>query len=78
MAEYFPKKQWDFKLKKERYHCNRFSSRYIPFGSLIDQSALRRIKEMDYRPKNLSPKFIKKVLEIEIIPDELEYQRSTD
>ena len=75
-AEFFPKQQG---LAKSHYRIPRIGKgryRCIPKHAKIHESALRRLRDMsDYRPKNLSPKFIETVLQLpdNAIPEFLPY-----
>jgi len=48
-------------------------SRTVQKGALISKAALDRIRDIDYRPPNLDPAFIQKVLNLPSTPDSLSY-----
>ena len=74
LAEYLPKRTWDYQSGQYVRRCNHFRPRFIPNGSRVDQSALLAIRESDYLPRNLSPEFVIAVRELSTeVPDELPF-----
>lgn len=73
LAEYFPKRRWAPK-KGYHYRANRYRPRTIPDGAPIHESALRRIREENYRPANFSETFLEKISMLDPIPPWLPFE----
>jgi uncharacterized protein (DUF2235 family) len=72
-AEVFPKLRWrrDRNIRVPELGLGRH--RIVRDGALIHQSTLRRIRETNYAPPNLSEPFLKKVRGLSVVPDALPY-----
>jgi uncharacterized protein (DUF2235 family) len=75
LAEYFPKQRWT-KEAGRKFAINRYQSRYIPEGALIDQAALRRVRSGSYRPRNFSAQFIQAVQGLAQVPETMPFKYS--
>jgi len=53
-----------------------FRYRFVPEESTIDKTALLRIRETDYAPKNFSGAFLDHVRQLPDVPEQLTYARS--
>jgi len=73
IAEYFPKQVWISQDKRLEWQIGGGRSRTVQKGALISKAALDRIRDIDYRPPNLDPAFIQKVLNLPSTPDSLSY-----
>jgi len=68
-----PKKVYDPQTKTSHWQLGLGRHRVVPEGASISGPVLRRIREMDYSPPNLSDSFKAKVKALPVIPDNLEY-----
>ena len=75
LAEHWPKKTWNSQTKKYEYKAGNSTSRTIPEGALIDQSALQRIRDnsLSYAPPNLSEAFRSNVVSLQTVQEHLPY-----
>jgi uncharacterized protein (DUF2235 family) len=73
LAEYFPKRRWTQDAGYS-YQMNKGRPRQIKDGELIHESALRRVRDTDYRPSNFSDHFIEKIKGLATIPATLCYE----
>jgi uncharacterized protein (DUF2235 family) len=68
--EFIPKRQWQWDTSTSKCRCGCCGYRFVPPGSLIHGSALRRLKECSkYDPPNLSPAFKTHVRQLTEIPN---------
>jgi uncharacterized protein (DUF2235 family) len=72
-AEFFPKLQWQ-RDSSHSIAIGRGRRRFIPQGSLIDRSALLRVRDGQYAPENFSAAFRTKVLELTTTPESLPFE----
>lgn len=69
VAEIFPKWRWQQKTRTRRLRCGLGKRRSIPAGTVLNEAVLRRLRDRnDYRPSNLPPAFIDRVLKLEAVP----------
>jgi uncharacterized protein (DUF2235 family) len=63
LAELVPKRQWQWATSTYSWRCGRFGHRFVPIGSMIHESAMRRLRSrtLDYDPPNLSTAFKEQV-----------------
>lgn len=72
--EFFPKRPW--KAGGRRWPtCGRGRPRFIPDGSLIHDSAVRRIRELNYSPANFSSEFVSKIRELAEVSEAVPFHR---
>jgi len=77
LAEFFPKQHYVKEADGYRYYPNLYRPRTIHKGALIHKSALLRVKAEktekgeQYRPRNFSPAFIERILQLSEIPETL-------
>ena len=58
LAEFFPKLEWDYKLKRRVPKFGFGRHRFVHDGAIIDGAALERLRgKTSYRPPNLSDQF---------------------
>jgi hypothetical protein len=72
LAEIVPKTQWQSETKSQHLAVGLGRHRQIQIGSMIHNSALKRIKFTNYDPLNLSARFKARVKALDDIPDVLE------
>lgn len=72
-AEFFPKLQWMPQSNAYRPRFNLFRCRTLYKGELIHRATLRRIRDSNYRPKNLDARFIERVVALTEVPEFLPY-----
>lgn len=72
IAEIIPK--WSWQEGERRIRFNRGRPRWIPPGALIHKSALLRLRQTGYRPKNFSERFVRTVLELEDVPEAFTFE----
>jgi uncharacterized protein (DUF2235 family) len=70
-AELFPKLHWQDGVRRLR--INRGRARWIPTNAAIDKSALLKIRETGYRPKNFLPELVEEIIRLNQIPDTLAF-----
>jgi uncharacterized protein (DUF2235 family) len=75
-AEIVPKRTWNEKSKRTSFDVGLGRHRSIKPGSLIDQSALLRMRKLPYHPANLPTKFLEKVRQLEQVPETLPFVES--
>lgn len=73
-AEFFPKLQWRFDLKRSVPRLGLGRRRPIQRGAMIQQAALLRIRDSAYAPTNMTEKFLKKVRALTTIPQMMPYE----
>ena len=75
LAEHWPKKTWNSQTKTYEYKAGNSTSRSVPEGALIDQSALERIRDnsLNYAPPNLSEAFRRNVASLQNVPRDVPY-----
>lgn len=71
-AEFYPKRRRNAGGTTS-YRLNMGRPRSIQKGELIDQSALRRIREREYRPRNFSNAFLERIMHLDPLPDSLPF-----
>jgi uncharacterized protein (DUF2235 family) len=76
-AEFFPKLVWRADLRRRVPQIGLGRHRHIKDGALMHKSILLRIRDNDlcYAPSNFSESFIKKVRELEELPETLPYEQ---
>ena len=57
-AELVPKLRWSYGFRMRVPDIGRWRRRFVHDGALIDESALRRIRETAYAPQNLASSFL--------------------
>ncbi|MBV9110440.1 MAG: DUF2235 domain-containing protein [Gemmatimonadetes bacterium] len=67
-AEFIPKWRWSFRTRRHGWHVGLGHRRFVPAGSRVHSSTLRRIRETGYAPANLGVAFIEKVRALAEIP----------
>ena len=67
-AEFFPKLRYVARLKRRLPALGLGRHRFVPSGSLLHESLLRRIREMPYTPANLSPQLIQTIKQLTVVP----------
>jgi uncharacterized protein (DUF2235 family) len=71
-AEFFPKRIWQG--GQRRWHVNLGKPRWIAPQANIHKSALLRVREASYRPKNFSDRFVQSVLNRTDVPETLPFE----
>jgi hypothetical protein len=76
-AEFFPKLVWRADLRRRVPQIGLGRHRHIKDGALMHKSTLLRIRDNDlcYAPPNFSESFIKKVRELQELPETLPYEQ---
>lgn len=72
IAEYVPKWRWSPKTRSNRLRLGLGRHRFIPKGSRVHSSVLKRIRASEYTPVNLSQAFIARVRGLSQVPPWLE------
>jgi uncharacterized protein (DUF2235 family) len=74
LAEYFPKMVWDPVTNTTSPRIGRGRYRTIRDGDVLHKATLRRIREIEYAPPNLSESFRQRVKGLDVVPDSLAYE----
>jgi uncharacterized protein (DUF2235 family) len=74
-AEFFPKLRWRPGSSWRLPQMGLGRHRFIPDQALMDESTLLRIRETDYAPPNLSPKFLEQVRGLPTVAGALPFER---
>jgi uncharacterized protein (DUF2235 family) len=74
LAEYFPKMVRNPTTKRRSPEIGRGRYRTIRDGDVLHNATLRRIREIEYAPPNLSEAFRQRVKALGVVPDSLPYQ----
>ncbi|HEU0273740.1 MAG TPA: DUF2235 domain-containing protein [Candidatus Udaeobacter sp.] len=76
LAEQWPKKTWDSQTKTYHWQAGNSTSRSIPEGALIHNSALERLRKdsLNYAPPNMSEQFRQSVISLPTLPSSLPYR----
>jgi hypothetical protein len=69
----FPKLVWCPRWKWRIPRIGLGRRRVVEEGAEIHRSALLRIRETDYRPRNLTPAFVERVRALAVVPETLAY-----
>lgn len=73
-AEFFPKFQQSRGIRARFPRLGMGRHRFIPEGALIEESALKRIRDLpEYQPRNMSRDFIEHVRELSAVPATLPF-----
>ena len=72
IAEFVPK--WSWQEGRRQLRINRGRPRWIPAGAMIHKSALLRLRETNYRPRNFSERFVRSVLDLPDVPEALAFE----
>ncbi len=73
-AEFFPKMVRNPDTKATRPRIGRGRYRTIRDGDVLHNATLRRIREIEYAPPNLSEAFGRRVKGLDVVPDSLAYE----
>jgi uncharacterized protein (DUF2235 family) len=71
-AEFFPKLRYLPSLKWRLPALGLGRPRFVPPGSWLHESVLRRIREMSYVPPSLSPQLIQTIKQLPVVPPTLQ------
>jgi hypothetical protein len=75
LLEFFPKWQFQRETRKHALRVGLGRHRFIPEGSLVHRSAMRRVREIAYVPPNFTKSFLDKVRGLEEVPEVMPFVR---